>query len=553
MDRERQSDLIQRSIDGDLSNSAQAELDQLLASNEEAAELYASLEKVARLVEQLEESDPPAALRRSITESVRTIQPSSLLTRVQGFIGNALRNGGEAMNKKWATAAVCVVALVAIVAYFGYWNRPDNGEAVGAIGAVEKHRAEQIGDQDVMLGDEAACEDCIPYGDMLESAAMLQNAATELGGMSQLAASATASGLDARMKALSVGFGSHVDALNARMLGAMRVQLGAFDTVLASQYISMQVKGKSKQTRVELNAISGMLEAKVLEAATLESAVTRLSAIHAELAAQMKLEAYTLEAAQTQLGAFNAGLENKALAINQDNLRAFDTELEAVSTTLEARQTVTAFEMLGTRQAYLEAMNLDMTRLRAFSAELGKMSQLEMAQMEAMTSQLEAMGKELQSRAALLESNALMGMKTQLEAFSLEHMSLDAMSLLAISSGNSLEARAAEFDTARLGAFQDTLGAMSSTLEARQSLAARMLVGEMKTQLGATQKVLAAEDFRLGAMTLDNLNGHVLGLSGQLEAHRTAFLESATLEAMTSQLGAVNNQLEARRLSVAQE
>jgi hypothetical protein len=540
MDRERRIDLIQLSIDGALSGEEQAELEKLLATDNDAADLHASLLKTARLVEQIEEADPPAGLRRSIMDSIGASGLVGPTTYKRGLLGN-LRNGGVVMNRKYAIAAVCVVVLVGVVAYFGYWNRPNNGDAVGAIGAVEKHRAKQISDQDVILGEEAECEDCIPYGDMLESAAVMLGSSAELEAMSQLAASAQAEGLDARMRALDLSFKNHMDSLDARMLTAARFQLAAMKSFLDMKSLPAGLESRVQSYRLELDAISKMLDAKKLDFGAIE----RLAAIQRDLGARMELGAKPLVDARMQLEAFNQGLDNSALTLDQKTLDMFSSQLEATSRGLDARSLLAAKNRLDARQSYLDAMSVEFSKLRNFSADLDMASRLDVAGLRAKADSLSAWSADLRSRAADLEAKALLGMKGQLEAATRTGSTLDAMSRVSLESRDLLNARAADLEAKQLGSFKDMLGAIDNSLEARKLDAKRLFVGEMRYQLGAAHRLLGAKDLQLGAYTLDNMRGHLVSLGGTLEARQS--LEASTLEAMSSQLEATKRQLEARR------
>ena len=59
------------------------------------------------------------------------------------------------MGKTKAILAGVVVVAVAAVVYFGFFFPPTSGENVtGTIGAVQKYRAEQMSDEDVVLAGE---------------------------------------------------------------------------------------------------------------------------------------------------------------------------------------------------------------------------------------------------------------------------------------------------------------------------------------------------------------------------------------------------------------
>lgn len=558
MSDEHTLDLIQRAIDGEITSAERAELDRIVAADPRAAEHYTSLKTIAAAVEQIEEVDPPAGLRQTILDGVPRPaerageQPgltSGFLTSLRRFVETMFLNGGVAMNKKiWITTAA-VVVLAAVVGYFGFLHPPGGRDSVGAIGAVEKHRAEQIGDQDVILTAYETSPEYVPYTDILDDSAKLQNAAADLGAMSALAARAETAGLGARLQATHAALKAHADSLDARLQLAMKAHLGAFDNVLGSKHFARLAPEQLKAFQDELGAMNAMLEARTLNAATLGATVDRLVALHRDLGAKMDLEAMSLVGAQSKLAAFNEGLGAQAEALNAMKLEAFQADLEAASSALEMRKLGAAVDALGARNAYFAAMNLEMKKLEAFNAELGAASQLEAAMLGAKADSLGAWSADLAKHASKLEAKALMGMSSRLEAFALEQKTLGAMSRISAASRQALDARSQELEAAALGSMKDALGALDLSLEARSLAASQLLVGEMKMQLGASNQLLAASELQLGAATLDALGSHMLGVNSQLEASSGA-LEAMTLEAMSADLGAVNSALEARRLAL---
>src|SRR5687768_7340768 len=98
-------------------------------------------------------------------------------------------NGGENMSAAkrqrmllgFGGLAVVLVAVIALVS-------PNfrSEDARGAIGAVQKHRAPQIAQSDVVLGDEQTKQDQqVLYGDFLNDAAALQNIGADLASEAQ--------------------------------------------------------------------------------------------------------------------------------------------------------------------------------------------------------------------------------------------------------------------------------------------------------------------------------------------------------------------------------
>lgn len=84
---QRVQDLLNGSIDGELSSSDQDELDRLLASSDEICETYKELKAFAGLLDSLPDIEPPQYLQESIERQVSLPVQSNRHEEKQGFFG----------------------------------------------------------------------------------------------------------------------------------------------------------------------------------------------------------------------------------------------------------------------------------------------------------------------------------------------------------------------------------------------------------------------------------------------------------------------------------
>jgi hypothetical protein len=160
-------ELLQAWLDRDLDADEIARVERLLASDDDAKQRAADLQRIASLIDELEENDPPAALAPAVMSRVRAAQgrvaecdDSRMATAgpMQDVRWGSRRfNGGMSMARKamWAVGAAAALAL-AVFAIRGY---PPVGRGTeGTIGAAKRAQTEQIAGKDVVLGDARAQE-----------------------------------------------------------------------------------------------------------------------------------------------------------------------------------------------------------------------------------------------------------------------------------------------------------------------------------------------------------------------------------------------------------
>lgn len=147
---EREEALVHAALDGELTGDERAELDALLARDEEARRRFASLQRLAGIVEELGSATPPADLSRAVANIVWN------RTSTGGPRGRNIE-GGAFMARKvligLAAAAAVVLVTFAIVGY-----PPVGKETQGTVGQAQRYQAAQpqLAAKDVKLGDTAA-------------------------------------------------------------------------------------------------------------------------------------------------------------------------------------------------------------------------------------------------------------------------------------------------------------------------------------------------------------------------------------------------------------
>src|SRR5512146_2456789 len=117
-----------------------------------------------------------------------------------------------------------VIVLLAVIAYVSPRFRSE--EASGAIGAVQKHRAPQIKQTDVVLGDESLKkEQKILYADFLTDAAALQSISADV------AVAARSNEARSRFEAIASLVGTRVADLRQRYTLAARDYVSSLEAV----------------------------------------------------------------------------------------------------------------------------------------------------------------------------------------------------------------------------------------------------------------------------------------------------------------------------------
>jgi hypothetical protein len=338
-----------------------------------------------------------------------------------------------------------VLALAVVFLSPKFLNRSDN--ASGAIGAVQKHRAPQIKQTDVVLGDEQTKKDQqVLYVDYVNDAAALQNISADLQSAEQsfeARAQAAQSRLEAQKKELQGRFLANADFALASM-----DQLGkaAQDAQLAQKSADLGKMVQDFGNKQSLEAKDfAQLSAQILAAS---------SPIFVEPCCGGKLRNQALEKMSSDLGAvsqLSQAIDNEALA-----------------------------SRLKAQTSYLSAMAMESKSLEAVSRELQSKS-LDAKSLGRMSSELLQAADQLQAKAVANMEMSLSNYSEAADALGkadhiLMSASLDSKSLE--SARKDLAAKDAQL-MARAQANRDATQALAARLNSASQLNQRALASAM--------------------------------------------------------------------------
>ena len=417
---------------------------------------------------------------------------------------------------------------VALLVVFNMWYPPvSEDSATGAVGAVKKHRQQQIAAGDVILGDEASRQqEQIVYGDYLEDAATLENISVDLAMAlrSKDAQGIDAAGMKASLDAASNSLEAKSSQLDNRARLAAKASLDSMSKALAAapsslenraaltaelQNLEMTLASKSRLDSKDMEALSAGLgsvsrrldlasassnealstlesvrqdlENKQVDAATLESAAAQLDAVSKFIGKSAALESASLE----RHGAYLAAMAKENAAI--ESARA---SLEAASRSLQAKNSLSNAEVLTLEQAARQlaghAASLENRAVESLESRL-ELVTLESKAVASLDDALGLVSKALANRSSQLESAARqqleLGVKNATLALSNRRATLESamvasanLELAALSrhidNRASLENKAVEADLfaqSSLAGFSRYLGKMSAQVENRSS------------------------------------------------------------------------------------
>lgn len=376
-----------------------------------------------------------------------------------------------------------VAVVLALAVIFLSPNFPYRSEdASGAIGAVRKHRAPQIAQNDVVLGDESfKQEQKILYGDLLDDAAALQSISADMASDVQNVesrAAAASRNLAARYANLQARYDvaarSAVGIMNDLGLANADVQNIAARASLASAEEMDQIAARLANAAEQLAARKYLADAEqqlasfslaARESQTLAASpqldVLRNAAEQQEMAMRLRAHVAYLEAmaneAQT-LDRISRSLQSRQ-SLNARNLGRMSSDLLAAAQQLEARAVQNMEMAVASDSAALEALGRMSESVMAARNALQNRQNLEARAAAGVRSQLASLDQFLSSRKNAVQARATIGQRSQLEAVN-----------------RHLEARSAAGSKASLAsAFGDAqnLSARASALAARVALDAR--------------------------------------------------------------------------------
>lgn len=394
-------------------------------------------------------------------------------------------DGGEKMSAAkrqgmlLGFGAVAVV-LIAAIAFVSPNFR--NEDARGAIGAVEKHRAPQIAQSDVVLGDEQTKQDHqVIYGDFLADAAALQNIAAEIGSASssvEARASVAARSLDARYADLRMRYQEYA----MRALAAME-QLGAEEQLGKAAFTELAARFNDH-----------------LQAQEMEELGSRLAAMADQLgvASVDDFQARNLAAAAADLESFSWGAQETLNAAPEPSM--LQNAFEADNLGLRLRVQAESLEAMAK-----EAMSLEMAS-RALQAK-----SLNAQSLANVSEDLLQQADQLEARAVANMEETLAAQEATVDALGRFGQTLNVAMQSLNARASDLDARAVQAARTRLAAFEADLGSRSAAMQARNAFA-------MRAQLAAVDSHLQARAAVASRANLASAMGDAEGLAQRARA-----------------------------------
>lgn len=633
-------DLINREIDGETTPEESVRVEALMASDAEARETYESIRGVVDALAMLGQEDPPASLAGEIARELRnrssrpaddragTIrsysdgavgslfhapdQPSDLpavLPFDSGYKTSPHRITKERpMNTRKRIGILGGFATVAAALALFFFNWPpepkDNQAASGAIGAVQKHREQQISSSDVILGDEATRRvENVVHADFLGDASRLSNLSAQLNAMisarsdfeNQELANKNLANRDLANKNLSsrelasrqlasieAALSSHEVSLEQRVLANAEEVLADIETLLEN-------RGNSLQSR-ELASMQTELQNLQLASKALSNRdLANKNLANQELAnrdlANKNLSHRELQSFSEQLASLTRELENRGLFARLENVQKSLASAELEMASLEAKTLGSAGENLAMAQqqfeafsayqnrmvasstSYLEAMVLEhqaiemaQRQLADFDAFLASEVQMENKALNHQMDQMENVSENLASQAENLANRALASMEARLESRKLQARTLASMSEMLQSMNRSLSSR--QLQSQELQSLQMQLSSMEQMFAAQESQLEQKMLGQMQAELAAIGSFMESEtqlqaqfanrvmsNRTLGSRSLASFESYLSNVNRSLD--NRANLKNRQLDNVSRGLASQVNQLETQIKSLA--
>lgn len=326
--------------------------------------------------------------------------------------------------------AVVLVAVIFVVS-----PSFKSEDAIGAIGAVQKHRAPQIAQKDVILGGEQAKkQQPVQYADFLADATALQS-------MSANISTASRAESASRLAQRSADVAS-------RYAAAARDQVAAMRNV--DSRFSLQIDSSARLSSAAIGALNTRLQA---EAAALEAT----------------LRSRELKAVEADVAGLAARISSR------DNVDGIRSTMAAATLNLDARSNAATIRA---REEYLNAIAKESAVLGSAEEALNTGSRNQ-----------SAVQAELNSEAQDLAQRSLVGMRSN---FAMESAAAESLGHMA-DSANAMTRAAANRSDAPLG-FRDEVSAFAQRIQARNSeTQARFSTGLQAQFLGMTRYLASAQ------------------------------------------------------------
>ncbi len=338
-----------------------------------------------------------------------------------------------------------VVILVAVIAVVSPKFRSE--DAMGAIGAVQKHRAPQISQADVILGDEQTRQQQqLLYGDFLADAAALQSMSANI---ATAARAESTSRLSARKQ-----------ELQARYLAAARAQVVGMKALFAADKLEM----------AKLEAI----DSDIASAGTRVQSRDEIDSLNARLASEFasldaRLNVRNLASIEADVAGLGARVES------QKNLDAARSTLAAAAQALDARSN--AGSMIRARAMYLDATAKECSALQSAEEALSTGARAESI---------------LRDEAQALGQRALVNMRTNLDSETAAVDSFGHMSTSLDAVSRAVESRANTYNASSLASFRQESSAFARAVASRNNEAQARATADMRGQLNHISNYLGS-------------------------------------------------------------
>ena len=338
--------LINRDVDGELSDKERARLRESLRRNGPARRLHSELLALNSALASLPAAEPPVHLANRIRAAVHAGDPlvvpahrrwhHAILDylpilyhphRSQEEEAMEQDKEGPSKSPKRSMLVGAAVLAICVVVYFAYYFPAPLDDVSGTIGAAKKYRSEQISDKDVKLAEQGSATATAVKDPADENAAM------------ELRSTASALGRTARELSAKVGF----DRAAADNLARAAAELGKTAQSLLDRQTSMEKSAvadmQSQAAALEKSASAALgwtvsrSAAADLErnAASLErTAMAAQPAFDRTAAAEFSRTALSLERAAKELEA-RQGFDRAASADLQRTSAALDRTAQALS------------------------------------------------------------------------------------------------------------------------------------------------------------------------------------------------------------------------------
>ena len=397
--------------------------------------------------------------------------------------------------------AVVLGATIALVS-----PRFKSDDAIGAIGAVQKHRAPQIAQKDVILGDEQTKkQQQLQYGDFLADSAALQNINAS---MSTASRAESASRLAARS-----------EDLRARYNSAARDQVAGMKAFYAKDSLEMK---KLESVDSDLAAAASRVQAR-----------EDVGALNARLESEFASLDSMLRARDNNLAEADvAGLA--ARIQSRDNVDGIRSTMAQAAATLDAR---TNAAMIRDREQYLSAMARESAVLQSAEEALSTGSRA-----------ASDVQNELGATAHDLAQRSLVNMRSN---FASQSQAAESLSRMAEATSAMNKAAASRSD-ASLG-FRDEVAAFAQRIQARSAEAQSRFNYGMHSQLAGMRAYLAsAAKYDARTASAADFSSYLGVLSHAAQSHDRLYAsvlgsedfvaQSKTLQKQADQLGSAKQQ-----------